>query len=728
MRFTRAAFCAAGALALACTDHSTTSPAAESAAANTATARITARPLAAATDNAVFSDGFESGTLAAWQDGFNPTLHRVLSNAALSHSGTHLLEMIYPAGQGGGWLTRFFMPGYDSLYASYWLRLPSNWSGPTALLTLRGSRTDNQWSAFGKARVCPSGSDFFATGVVAGAPTSPLDLSFSTYSPGMSSCVGQSRGEGTTTYAASRRLTKGIWHQVAMWVKLNTVGQSDGLQRIWLDGQLVAEWSGLTFRTSDALTLNSLMLDGAATAPQTQHLYIDDVQLLPAMPGSTPPSPPPQTAPVAAVSVTLGATSVFVGQTTQATARLTDSTGNVLTGRKVAWSSSNTAIAIVDSSGSVKPVSPGSATITATSEGITGSALLTVANAPVATVSVVLNASGLTIGQSTQAVATLRDASGNVLTGRAISWSSSNAGVATVNGTGVVLAAGAGSATITATSEGERGSATLSVSAPTPSADTLFVDHFETGTLGDAGRWQDIVNTGASIASAATEGISAPSGSKVLKLSGNGAAITHFVSTGATSPYEHLYLSFKMLRTAAYDAANPGLRAGGIRGSTTQWGSFGVGWGTPGSCPDDPKNVNQQEFMFAYVFEDQAGWVLRTYTNWLGQQKLTTNPPTCGGGYAMGAGNTPPATYLDPNYSPSVGAWHTYEMEVQLNALGQANGWQQIWVDGVLKIRHLNVTYRTTNGMKLWAVTFDTGTLHGGQLYVDDVVVASKRP
>ena len=49
---------------------------------------------------------------------------------------------------------------------------------------------------------------------------------------------------------------------------------------MWLDGQLAGEWTGLTLRTNNALELNSLMLDGEGTAPQTEHLYIDDVQVL----------------------------------------------------------------------------------------------------------------------------------------------------------------------------------------------------------------------------------------------------------------------------------------------------------------------------------------------------------------------------------------------------------------------------------------------------------------
>jgi hypothetical protein len=307
-----------------------------------------------------------------------------------------------------------------------------------------------------------------------------------------------------------------------------------------------------------------------------------------------------------------------------------------------------------------------------------------------------------------------------------VTWSSSNPNVATVGTSGVVSALATGNANIIATSEGKTGSASLTVAAAVGTVDTLFSDGFESGALGDPGRWHDIVGTGAAIVTASAEGISAGSGTKVLKLTPSGVGMTHFVATGSTSPYERLRLSFRLLRSADY-SANGGLRSGGIRGSTTQWGSFGVGWGTPGSCPDDPNNVNQQEFMFAYVHNDPAAWALRTYTNWIGELKLTQNPPTCGGGYAIAPGNNPQATYYDLNFAVAAGTWHRYEIEVQLNDVGQANGWQRIWVDGVLKIEHLNVRYRTTPGMKLWGITFDTGTVFTGALYVDDVLVTTPR-
>ena len=107
-------------------------------------------------------------------------------------------------------------------------------------------------------------------------------------------------------------------------------------------------------------------------------------------------------------------------------------------------------------------------TITATSEGQSGSSAISV-TAPVATVGVTPTPSSLTVGQTVQLTATPRDAGGNALTGRVVTWGSSSTNVATVNGNGLVTGVAAGSVTITATSEGRSGTAAVSVT-PTPVA------------------------------------------------------------------------------------------------------------------------------------------------------------------------------------------------------------------------------------------------------------------
>ena len=176
--------------------------------------------------------------------------------------------------------------------------------------------------------------------------------------------------------------------------------------------------------------------------------------------------PPP---PVASVVVSPPSSSITVGQTAQLTATTLDAQGGNLTNRTVTWTSTNTGVASVSSSGLVTAVSIGGpVTIIATSEGQDGSATVTVIPPPVATVSVAPASPSLTPGAIVQLSATTRDAAGNTLTGRVVSWSSSNNGVATVSGAGLVTAVAVGGpVTITASSEGQTGTAAVSVVAPT---------------------------------------------------------------------------------------------------------------------------------------------------------------------------------------------------------------------------------------------------------------------
>ncbi|MGE0441821.1 MAG: Ig-like domain-containing protein [Gemmatimonadales bacterium] len=91
-----------------------------------------------------------------------------------------------------------------------------------------------------------------------------------------------------------------------------------------------------------------------------------------------PPPPPPPPAPVATVVVAPGAASMVPLETVQLTATPRDAAGTALTGRSIAWASNASGVATVSASGLVSAVAAGSATISATSEGQTGSAAVTV--------------------------------------------------------------------------------------------------------------------------------------------------------------------------------------------------------------------------------------------------------------------------------------------------------------------------------------------------------------
>src|SRR5436309_5330412 len=174
------------------------------------------------------------------------------------------------------------------------------------------------------------------------------------------------------------------------------------------------------------------------------------------------------TVPVASVSVTPASATVAAGQSVQLTATPKDANGNPLSGRTVTWSSNNTSVAIADVNGNVTAIAPGSATITATSEGQSGTAAITVTSVPVASVTVSPASASVQAGQTVQLTATPKDVNGNPLTGRTITWASSNTSVATVNSSGLVSGVVAGSATITATSEGQSGTSAITVTGAAP--------------------------------------------------------------------------------------------------------------------------------------------------------------------------------------------------------------------------------------------------------------------
>lgn len=173
--------------------------------------------------------------------------------------------------------------------------------------------------------------------------------------------------------------------------------------------------------------------------------------------------------PVQTVTVTLASASVIAGNTTTATATLADDKGAPLSGRSVTWSSGTPTVATVDTAGRITAVAAGTTTITATSEGKTGTASLTVLPVPVASVTVAVSPASVLPGGTAQATATPLDATGAVLTGRAVTWSSSAPSIASINTQGVVVGVAPGTVTVTATVEGRTGQAVVTVVPPVTS-------------------------------------------------------------------------------------------------------------------------------------------------------------------------------------------------------------------------------------------------------------------
>ena len=191
------------------------------------------------------------------------------------------------------------------------------------------------------------------------------------------------------------------------------------------------------------------------------------------------------TGPAAAITVTPPSALLPVGGSITLDATVTNKAGEPVDTLAVFWSSSDTTIATVSPDGVVTGRRAGEVRIAATSFGRSAVATVRVSNiasapppqtapppssppqAPpsnaVATVTISLSSYTLKEGDRGNATAVLRNASGAILTGRAVTWSSSETYVASVTATGSINAKKEGTTTITATSEGKRATATLQV-------------------------------------------------------------------------------------------------------------------------------------------------------------------------------------------------------------------------------------------------------------------------
>jgi uncharacterized protein YjdB len=167
--------------------------------------------------------------------------------------------------------------------------------------------------------------------------------------------------------------------------------------------------------------------------------------------------------PVATITLTAPQSSLTVGSSTQATAITRSASGQVLTDRAITWSSSAPSVASVSSTGVILAIAPGAVTVSATSEGRTATLAVSVLAPAPAVVEISPATVTLAPSQTASLTATVRDASGNVLTGQSVIWGTTSPAVATVSASGVVTGVTSGTATITATAGGKTGAASVTV-------------------------------------------------------------------------------------------------------------------------------------------------------------------------------------------------------------------------------------------------------------------------
>ena len=163
--------------------------------------------------------------------------------------------------------------------------------------------------------------------------------------------------------------------------------------------------------------------------------------------------PPPS---VATVIVSPTSAKLQVGGTQRFTATARTSDGSMVSGTRISWTSSNTAVVNINAQGLATGVGIGTATIRAVADGVTSSPVtITVTAPPIASVTVNPSApQQLMVGSTRMFVATARTADGSTRDDVEVSWTSSNTVVVTIDSTGLATAIGMGMAIIRAVADG----------------------------------------------------------------------------------------------------------------------------------------------------------------------------------------------------------------------------------------------------------------------------------
>ena len=154
-----------------------------------------------------------------------------------------------------------------------------------------------------------------------------------------------------------------------------------------------------------------------------------------------------------------------IRQTAEPAAEVRDQAGRVMGDAAVAWSSPDTTVAVVDSAGLVTAVGSGVTMVTALAGEASGEAVVTVIQSA-GSVIVSPAADTVALGDTLRLAAEAFDEKGHRVDGAVFAWSSSNASVATVDGTGLLRGVREGTATITATAGSAQGTAQITVENP----------------------------------------------------------------------------------------------------------------------------------------------------------------------------------------------------------------------------------------------------------------------
>jgi serine/threonine-protein kinase len=356
--------------------------------------------------------------------------------------------------------------------------LLQKFSTPRTPVPRRSARTDDDDATAGASSAAPSRTRFFLWGI----PVATAALAATVFViQGGNSDEPVSRPEALAAVASDTGSMPGgvASLEILPYPESLAVGEAFQLQTVGRDASgntledLGIVWESGNPAVATVSPQGVVTASGAGLAELTARYDTQSVTVtLRAVAAPIAPTPPTaaparsRPPPVATLELPRGTREALVGDRFQLRVVVRDPSGRELAGRPIRWSSDRPAVATVDQGGSVTALREGLVTITASSEGRSAAAVVSVAPLQAASLSLSPDNRTITVGETLQLSATPQDDRGNPMTGQSVSWTSSHPNALQVSPTGLVAAVAPGSATVTAQTGRASASVRVVVAAP----------------------------------------------------------------------------------------------------------------------------------------------------------------------------------------------------------------------------------------------------------------------
>ncbi|MFQ5848426.1 MAG: hypothetical protein ACE5IQ_12250 [Candidatus Methylomirabilales bacterium] len=189
----------------------------------------------------IFVENFEEGSLASvrsrWDNVKNPRIMSLSTDVPPGSASTHSLLMTHVGGRGtGGHLYRRLLPGYERLFARFYVKFDSKSYGIHHFGTnLGGNNPPTRWPVV-RAGYKPPGDKQFWVGAEPHGPAWRWD--FYTYWMKMRTNPDKRFWGNDFINDRNFKVTRGTWISVELMISMNDpVSASNGELALWIDGK-----------------------------------------------------------------------------------------------------------------------------------------------------------------------------------------------------------------------------------------------------------------------------------------------------------------------------------------------------------------------------------------------------------------------------------------------------------------------------------------------------------